>query len=385
MGVAYKNAERLVLTELNAVENRASAAAMKEADFENYQYCAAMDRRTCARCGELDGEIFPLSAMNQGENAPPLHPRCRCTIVATFDSPGKRGKTSGERVARDENGRRTRVPADMTYKDWKAIYIDKSKTFDAWQKEMDTKYAAMPPTREQLRGREIIDKLSSGAPLTSIKPNDKVVGAIKPLTSEQIKEIRDAEDKAFKSKTGADFGFKMMRTSPDWAKEILMTNPPNKNYGHTPNCQRCVVAHEARMRGYDVIARPSWGANDTTRSTGEWLHAFDYSYADFKECVGATGEEVIESAKDIMRSFGEGARAIIVFKWSKMPGEEISGHVIVAQCREHGTVNFGDPQWGERTAAYKLKSADIKERIILLRVDNLKFTDTVKRCCMNQE
>ena len=99
MGVAYKNAERLVLTELNAVENRASAAAMKEADFENYQYCAAMDRRTCARCGELDGEIFPLSAMNQGENAPPLHPRCRCTIVATFDSPGKRGKTSGERAA----------------------------------------------------------------------------------------------------------------------------------------------------------------------------------------------------------------------------------------------------------------------------------------------
>ena len=174
MGVAYKNAERLVLTELNAVENRASAAAMKEADFENYQYCAAMDRRTCARCGELDGEIFPLSAMNQGENAPPLHPRCRCTIVATFDSPGKRGKTSGERAARDENGRRTRVPADMTYKDWKAVYIDKTKTFDAWQKEMDTKYAAMPPTREQLRGREIIDKLSSGAPLTSIKPNDKV-------------------------------------------------------------------------------------------------------------------------------------------------------------------------------------------------------------------
>ena len=121
-----------------------------------------------------DGEIFPLSAMNQGENAPPLHPRCRCTIVATFDSPGKRGKTSGERAARDENGRRTRVPADMTYKDWKAVYIDKSKTFDAWQKEMEAKYAAMPPTREQLRGREIIDKLSSGAPLTSIKPNDKV-------------------------------------------------------------------------------------------------------------------------------------------------------------------------------------------------------------------
>ena len=194
-----------------------------------------------------------------------------------------------------------------------------------------------------------------------------VVGGTKiiPLTSESIKEIKEAEDRAYRAKTGADFGFRKMTGSPDWAREIIMTNPLDKFYGHTPNCQRCVVAHEARMRGYDVIARPSWGAEDTLRNSGEWLRAFDYSYADFKECYGKTGEEVMKSAEEIMRGFGEGARAIVVFKWDK-----INGHTILAQCREKGIVNFGDPQSGERAVAYKLKLADIAEKIILLRVDN---------------
>ena len=138
MSVGYKNAERLIRTELNSVENRASAAAMKEAEFDSYQFVAAMDRRTCPRCGEKDGEVFALADMNQGENAPPLHPRCRCTIVATFDTPKGKSRKTGERAAREVP--RERVPSDMTYRDWKAIYIDKSKTFESWRAETEAQY-----------------------------------------------------------------------------------------------------------------------------------------------------------------------------------------------------------------------------------------------------
>ena len=109
MDVAYSNAERLIRTELNAVENRASAAAMKAADFTHYQFMATLDRRTCARCGEHDGEVYKLSEMNQGENAPPLHARCRCTIVAYLDV------AKGERVAGRE-----RLPENVTYRQWQA-------------------------------------------------------------------------------------------------------------------------------------------------------------------------------------------------------------------------------------------------------------------------
>ena len=116
---------------------------------------ATLDRRTCIRCGERDGEIFALKDMNRGENAPPLHPRCRCTIVAYLDKP------TGERFARQV--KRERVPADVTYKEW----------------------------RKQLEKTGFNPKIE-----------------IKPLTTEQIKTIRSDEDKAFKAATDSDFGFK---------------------------------------------------------------------------------------------------------------------------------------------------------------------------------
>ena len=211
-----------------------------------------------------------------------------------------------------------------------------------------------------------------------------VGGNIRRLTPELMREIRESEEKAVNTKTDADFGFKKMRGSPDWAKEIRLTNPINKRYGHTPNCQRCVVAHEVRMRGYDVIARPSWGQNDTTRIEKKWINAFA-SPSDFVKCIGKTSKDVIKSAEELMRSFGEGSRAIIVFKWDKSLVKSDGGHVIVAQCKEKGIVVFGDPQSGKIAAARELYLADFNEGILLIRVDNLSLTNEVKRCCMNKE
>ena len=48
--------------------------------------------------------------MNQGENAPPLHPRCRCTIIASFGE-----KISGTRITEG----RKKIPAEITYKEWR--------------------------------------------------------------------------------------------------------------------------------------------------------------------------------------------------------------------------------------------------------------------------
>lgn len=86
-----------------------------------------------------------------------------------------------------------------------------------------------------------------------------------------------------------------------------------------------------------------------------------------------------------MQSFGNGSRAVVVFKWSKIFNGSTDGHAIIVQCREKDIVNFGDPQMGKRAAKSLLKFADMGEAVILLRIDNLKFTDTVKRCCMNRE
>lgn len=181
-----QRAEAIVHTELAFAYNRGAHAGVTQAIGRGLMgrcemvWSTAGTNRVCGRCLALKGTVVGHTD-ESGVTLPPLHPRCRCTIM---------------------------------YRE-----VEEPK------------------------------------PLTA--PSGNFGREVKPLTPELIKEIRDAEEKAFHAKTGADFGFKRMSGSPDWAKEILLTNPPNKLYGHTPNCQRCVVAHEARMRGYDVIARPS--------------------------------------------------------------------------------------------------------------------------------
>ena len=132
------------------------------------------------------------------------------------------------------------------------------------------------------------------------------------------------------------------------------------------------------MRGYDVIARSSWGASYPLRVNKEWLATFNYSPNDFKNCSGENGEQLLESLKNIMREFGESARAIVMLK-SK---DELQGHAIVAECRK-AFVNLGDPQTGNISTNYFFSNPKL-ESVILLRVDNLQFTDKVKLICMNR-
>ena len=86
-----------------------------------------------------------------------------------------------------------------------------------------------------------------------------------------------------------------------------------------------------------------------------------------------------------MRSFEEGARAIVIFKWDKSAFQPSGGHTIVVQHRENGIVNFGDPQTRKLAAAKILGMADLKSDIFLVRVDKLKLTEIVKRCAMPKE
>ena len=71
-----------------------------------------------------------------GSNLPPLHPRCRCTIIADFGD----GKSIGKRrIARDDSGANVHIPAEMKYADWKAVYVDKTRTLDDWAAANDKK------------------------------------------------------------------------------------------------------------------------------------------------------------------------------------------------------------------------------------------------------
>ena len=124
-GASKYNAERLARTEFAHMANRATFDAYEETGVERYQIDAALDLRTCKICGDQDRKIYAVKDRKEGVNAPTFHPNCRCSTIpyfepddidAMFDAP--------TRIARGADGSHYHVPADMTYNEWKAKYVD---------------------------------------------------------------------------------------------------------------------------------------------------------------------------------------------------------------------------------------------------------------------
>ena len=116
------NAGRLVMTESAYFASLAEHDAYKELGVEQFEVLGTLDSVTCALCGSMDGKVFKIGEFGAGVSAPPYHPFCRCTIVPYFDD------ETGERIARGEYGGQYNAPQDMTYEEWKELYINKART-----------------------------------------------------------------------------------------------------------------------------------------------------------------------------------------------------------------------------------------------------------------
>ena len=121
MHTSKSNAQRLVLTESAYFTTRAQADSYDELGVELYEVNATLDKRTCDFCGSFDGKKFLVAEMEVGVNAPPFHPRCRCTTYPYDEDSDVFGV--GTRAARDENGKTVTVPGDMTFEEWKKKFV----------------------------------------------------------------------------------------------------------------------------------------------------------------------------------------------------------------------------------------------------------------------
>ncbi len=115
MNVSYYQAERLVRTEGNRIQNASALKALRDAGETEYRWSAALDKRTCEACGELDRKVFKIADAAISDTLPPKHPFCRCNITPVVEP--VEGRT---RFARDSAGNGTKVPAGMTWEQWKA-------------------------------------------------------------------------------------------------------------------------------------------------------------------------------------------------------------------------------------------------------------------------
>ena len=84
-GVQKTYADRLMRTEMCRVQIEAQRQSYDNAGYEQYMFITTHDAKTCYICAPLDGEIYSLKDMQVGENAPPMHPNCRCSTAAYMD------------------------------------------------------------------------------------------------------------------------------------------------------------------------------------------------------------------------------------------------------------------------------------------------------------
>ena len=77
--------QRLMRTELRRVQTEAALQSMTDNGVAEYKYLVANGVNPCDECLALDGEVFKLSDMNVGKNAPPMHPQCHCATAPYID------------------------------------------------------------------------------------------------------------------------------------------------------------------------------------------------------------------------------------------------------------------------------------------------------------
>ncbi len=80
--------ERLMRTELARVQTEAQKQSFQRNGFDMYEFICnehATKQGTCDICRGLNGKHFKVKDMMPGENAPPMHPNCRCSTAAWED------------------------------------------------------------------------------------------------------------------------------------------------------------------------------------------------------------------------------------------------------------------------------------------------------------
>lgn len=83
-GVSAYNANRLMTTELARVQTEAQKQSFERNGYTQYTFLAL--GTACGICSALNEKHFNVKDMMPGENAPPMHPNCRCSVAAYMDN-----------------------------------------------------------------------------------------------------------------------------------------------------------------------------------------------------------------------------------------------------------------------------------------------------------
>ena len=208
------------------------------------------------------------------------------------------------------------------------------------------------------------------------KQKDKQKRAQNKEKKRQARDPEHSPDYNYASKNGYIAG--VQQGTPMTFKEAD-GGAPNPNFkqdvafggnlfGYTTNCQTCVVAFEARMRGYDVRALP----NNRNPYIKDLSHRTNLAYVD---AYGNNPSYITPKRGERKLSFIEravGNKGRYTLEFDNVHG--LDGHII-SVFRDKGKLIMYDPQNGRLVEDHKKYLRDCSS-LKILRVDNVDFDKT---------
>lgn len=174
--------------------------------------------------------------------------------------------------------------------------------------------------------------------------------------------------------------FVPMVIKDETGKKILNPAYTKDNHKYHINCQSCVVAHELRLRGWDVTAQGNTPGSIPEKLSYQTHNAWrtDSGSAPTKERAGGAyfdGYKIKSKTRSVMlKEFAELTKepGRYHIDWAWKGGK--SGHIITCERLPNGKLRIYDPQNGEIITDFATyaKEFSLRSGIRILRVDNLR-------------
>ena len=326
--------------------------AIRSAEKHGILWARVPKGKTCAWCQMVASQGFVYSSEEAAGKASKFHENCDCMIVPDTAE----GHKAVKRLGFDIKAARRDYEAAA-----KAMRADGSRP-----KGRDADWYM-----RRLQPGKYTDGVASAEGIGDFVKDTKV-----KVEDYRLKRLLNRMPTA--SGGRMDIREALRGTNPGWESGALK---------YRMNCQRCVVAYEARRRGYEVVAKPARLKKNGKFAMTEKLPEHPLSaWRDAQPLrVKGTGKDDIV---ELLEKWGDGARAEVRvtwrpenedFDWSNPEHlKKLEGHVFVAE-NVSGSVLFLDPQNGSSRVSYYFDKVIIDSTSVA-RIDNLEFSPRAQEC-----
>lgn len=344
---SYKNARRVAVTECNIAYRTADHLRWQQMDFVVGILIEPSDTNHPVRdiCDDLKGR-YPKNFKWTG-----WHPHCRChatPILKTEEEVAEDNNRiiQGDEVSPDSVNTVSSLPSNFT--DWVKDNQERIERASSVPYFLEDNEALLSSSKHVYTGaklgraatKQAREALSDHTERTDFSP-------------QQIENFADIT-----KATGYDRGEPMTFEDADNGKANV--------YKDGDNCTACVLAHELRLRGYDITALPfndkTFAAlSDDTRLA--WLTAKGNT-PEFTALIGGAEKDIISKIEKQTQVIG--SRYHLGWDMS-----EDLGHIITVERTKKGLV-FYDPQQDNFFSLGEIISGMLEgSKLQLLRVDKL--------------